>query len=125
MGEKRKQIKLVKGRDQERRAYELFIELKVKEPEDLVESSGLTVHGACKLFLEWARQAQKPATSELARHFLQSFVDFSHHGKPFGKLRVAALKPLQVTCWLASREWNLSTRIRAISNLIRAFYWCV
>jgi len=35
VGTKRKQVKLVKGRENERRAYELFNELKAKEPEEV------------------------------------------------------------------------------------------
>ncbi len=98
VGHKRKQIKLVKGKDQEKKAYELFNELKAKGLEAIVAASGLTVYSLCKLFLDWSRQAQKPATSELARHFLQSFVHYPYQGKECGRLKIAALKPLHVTC---------------------------
>jgi integrase len=125
LGDKRKQIKLVKGRDQERAAYEQFNELKAKEPDEIVETSGLTVFEAVKLFKDWSVKAQKPATSELARHFLQSFVDHPFQKKPCGKLKLSALKPLHVTDWLVGKEWNPTTRNRAISILKRALNWCV
>jgi hypothetical protein len=125
VGTKRKQVKLVKGRDQERRAYELFNELKAKEPDEIVEASNLTVFEAVKLFRDWSHKAQKPATSELARHFLQGFVDHLYLKKPCGKLRLSALKPLHVTDWLVDKKWNPTTRNRAISILKRALNWCV
>jgi integrase len=125
LGDKRKQVKLVKGRDQERHAYELFNELKAKEPDEIVEASGQTVFEAVKLFRDWSLKAQKPATSELARHFLQSFVDHPFQKKACGKLKLSALKTLHVTDWLVGKEWNATTRNRAISILKRALNWCV
>jgi integrase len=126
VGTKRKQIKLVKGRENERRAYELFAELKAKEPEEVVEAASLTVFEAFKLFMDWSRKAQASATAELARHFLQSFIDHVYDRKPCGKLKVSALKPLHVTDWLAgATSWNATSRNRAISNVKRALNWCV
>ncbi len=84
---KGKQVKLVNGRDNEKRAYELFNELKAKEPEDVADMANLTVFDAFSLFIDWSRKTQKPATAELARHFLQSFID---HPIPGEALRQAA-----------------------------------
>jgi integrase len=125
VGGRRKQLKLVKGREHEARAYELFNELKAKEPEQIVETAALTVFEVCKLFRQWSAKAQKPATAELARHFLQSFIDHPYQGKPCGRLKVSALKPLHVTDWLAGKDWNPTTRNRAISIVQRALNWCV
>jgi integrase len=125
VGARRKQVKLVKGRDNEQRAYELFNEMKAKEPEEVVEMASLRVFDAFKLFTDWSRKAQEPATTELARHFLQSFVEHVYLAKQCGKLKVSALKPLHVTDWLADKQWNPTTRNRAISNVKRALNWCV
>jgi integrase len=125
VGSTRKQVKLVKGRENEARAYELFNEMAAKEPQEVVESATLTVFDAFKLFITWSRKEQKPATAELARHFLQSFSDHEYERKACGCLKVAALKPLHVTDWLAGRKWNSTTRNRAISNVKRALNWCV
>lgn len=125
VGTRRKQVKLVKGKGEEKRAYELFNQMKEKEPDEIVEASSLTVFEAFRLFRDWSGKAQKPATAELARHFLQGFVDHIFQGKPCGKLKVSALKPLHVTDWLAGKSWNGTTRNRAISIVKRALNWCV
>ncbi len=125
VGAARKQFKLVRGRDNEKRAYELFNELKAKEPEDVADMANLTVFDAFRLFIDWSRKTHKPASAELARHFLQSFIDHPFQGKLCGKLRVTALKPLHVTNWLTGNDWNPTTCNRAISLVKRALNWCV
>ena len=125
VGTARKQVKLVKGRENERQAYELFNEMKEKEPDEVVEMTSLRVYDAFKMFMDWSRKDQAEATAEMARHFLQSLIDHSYKGKPCGTLKVAAFKPLHVTDWLAEKPWNSTTRNRAISCVKRAFNWCV
>ena len=116
-----KQIKLVRGRDNEKRAYELFNgDLKAKEPEDVADMANLTVFDAFRLFIDWSRKRPSPRPPSLARHFLQSFIDHPFQGKPCGKLRVTALKPLHVTDWLTGNDWNPTTCNRAISLVKRA-----
>jgi integrase len=120
-----KQIKLIRGRDNEKRAYKLFNEMKAKAPEDVADMANLTVFDAFRLFINWSREPQKPASAGLARHFLQSFIDHPFQGRPCGKLRVTSLKPLHVTDWLTGNDWNPTTCNRAISLVKRALNWCV
>jgi integrase len=125
VGAARKQIKLVRGHDNEKRAYELFNELKAKEPEDVADMANLTVFDAFRLFIDWSRKTQEPASAELARHFLQSFINHPFQRRLCGKLKLTALKPLHVTDWLTGKDWNPTTCNRAISLVKRGLNWCV
>jgi integrase len=114
---KRKQVKLVKGRENEREAYRAFCRLVADEGQILPATANQSVANVCDLFLDASQRLHKPATFEWHRYYLQDFCD--RHGR----LMTADLKPFHVTRWLdAHPDWKNSRR-HAIGILKRAFNW--
>src|SRR5437868_6363630 len=86
-----KQIRLAKGREAEKEAYQAFYRLMALKPEDVPPPDKITVARVCDLFLEHSRRHHAADTYANYRHFLQAFCD-AH-----GRLLAATLKPFHVT----------------------------
>ncbi|MBP3957861.1 hypothetical protein J8F10_21620 [Gemmata sp. G18] len=117
VGSKRKQVKLVKGKENEREAYRTFCPLVADEGQVNPATANQSVATVCDFFLDASRRAHKPDTFEWHRYYLQSFCD------RFGRLMTADVKSYHVTKWLdAHPDWKNSRR-HAIGVLKRAFNW--
>lgn len=110
-----KQIRLAKGRESEREAYDAFYRLMSARPEHLPPPDKITVARLCDLFLDHSQRHHSPDTYALYRHFLQSFCD-AH-----GRLPAAAVKPFHLSRWLdANPSWDAARR-HAVMAVKRAF----
>ncbi len=118
VGKKRKQVKLVKGRDKEAEAYRAFCRLLAEETGQIQEPTKLAVASLCDLFLEHSQRHNDPATYEWYKSFLQDFCE--HHGR----LMVADLRPFHVNRWLDLHEgWGTGSRRCGIVSVKRVFNW--
>lgn len=114
---KRKQVRLVKGKANEREAYRAFCRLLADEGQARPAAANPTVAAVCDLFLDASERQHKPETYEWHRHYLQSFC--SRHGK----LVTADVRPFHVANWLdAHPTWKASRR-HATAVVKRAFAW--
>ncbi|QJW98443.1 tyrosine-type recombinase/integrase [Frigoriglobus tundricola] len=113
----RKQVKLVKGKENEREAYRAFCRLVADEGHVSPTTVNPTVATVCDLFLDASQRLHKPDTFEWHRYYLQSFCD--HHGR----LMIAEVKPFHVTKWLDAHPGWKNSRRHAIGILKRAFNW--
>jgi integrase len=117
VGTKRKQIKLVKGKENEQDAYRAFCRLLADHEGDAPAPKAITVAVLCDLFLDHSQKHNEPDTYALYKHFLQDFCDL--HGR-----RLAAeVRPFHVTCWLDSHPTWKGCRPNAIAAVKRAFNW--
>jgi integrase len=118
VGRQRKQVKLIKGKENEKEAYRLFCRLMADEGGQIPEPTRFDVAALCDLFLDYSQKHNEPATYEWYRSFLQDFCDH------YGRLVVADLKPFHMTRWLdAHPGWNDGGRRCAITSVKRAFNW--
>lgn len=115
VGKKRKQIKLVKGRDKEQEAYRAFCRL-LAEGGQVPEPSHFLVASVCDLFLDYSQKNHEPDTYDWYRRFLQDFCD------TYGRVAVSDLKPFHVYRWLDLHEgWGPGGRRHAVICVKRAF----
>ena len=116
VGKKRKQIKLVKGKEKEKEAYQAFCRLLAEDA--VPPPSTFLVCNVCDLFLQHSERHHEPETFEWYEHFLQNFCG------QYGRLAVADLKPFHVNRWLDQHEgWNSGGRRHAVGCVKRAFHW--
>lgn len=108
----RTQIKLVKGKKNETKAYRRFVEV-VGSDAIAAIASKLTVAEACDNFLDWSQRNHQPLTYRQYRDFLQDFCN------RYGSLKVMALKPFHVTQWVQKHTWNSTSQNKAIGCLKR------
>jgi len=114
---KRKQIRLVKGQENEREAYRSFCRLMADEGQIEPSSTNQSVATICDLFLEASLRTNQPTTYDWHRYYLQSFCE--RHGR----LISGDVKQFHVAKWLdAHPKWKGSRR-HAIAVLKRAFNW--
>lgn len=117
-GGKRKQHKLVKGKDKEQDAYRAFCRLMADETGELPDQTAQTVATVCDFFLDRSQRDCKASTYELYKSFLQSFCD------RYGRIHVSQLKHFHITKWLdAHPTWKACRRHAALAAK-RAFRWC-
>jgi integrase len=116
-GGKRKQVKLVKGRENEAQAWKQFHRLMAQDPSLLPEPSSLKVASVCDLFLCHAEKHNEPRTFEWYKKYLQSFCE------SFGSLGALDVKPLHVTRWLDAHPGWKSSRRCAVVCVKRAYNW--
>jgi integrase len=119
VGAKRKQIKLIKGKENEQEAYRAFCRLVAEHEGDAPKPQALTVAAVCDLFLEHSQRHNKPVTYEMYRHFLQDFCNTHGRRMPHD------LKPFHVHRWLDSHPTWKGSRSHAVSSVKRAFTWAV
>jgi integrase len=113
----RKQVKLVKGRDNREAAYDRWSELRRGVR---AASSAPTACVAVVLdtYLDWCKANRSAATYDLYVYLLQSFT--THVG---GTLSAGDLRPKHVTAWLDASAWSDSTKATAVQTLKAAFRW--
>ena len=81
-------------------------------------NSGVPVVRLLDAALDWMEKRRAPKTYEWYADHLNSFA-----ASIGASLTVADLKPLHVTKWLDSQNWNDNTKHRAISAVQRVFNW--
>ena len=114
----RKQVKLIKGKKNERAAYTRFCE--VIGYDSIPDSpSKLTVAQLCDSFLDWSSRNHEADTYNWYRQFLQDFCN------QFGSLKVVSLKPLHLTQWIKGHDWNSTSQNKAISCVKRCLNFAV
>jgi len=79
LGTKRKQIKLVKGKENEQEAYRAFCRVIADHEGDAPPPQAMTVAAVCDLFLDQCEKNNKPETFQLYRYYLQDFCET--HGR--------------------------------------------
>lgn len=119
---KRRQVKLVKGRDNEAEAFRRWHDLMSRSastPSAAPAVASQTVHAMVDLFLEHVSKNSAAATYTFYLNFLSSFcrtIDRS--------LTVTQVKPYHVTRWLDDKKkWSVSTKGNGIRSVRRAFRW--
>lgn len=121
-GGKRRQVKLVKGRDQESEATRRWHDLMSRsadKPSSAPAVASQSVHAMIDLFLDHCSKNCAKTTYDWYLHFLSSFC-----GTIDAALTVVQLKRFHVSQWLdASSNWSDSTKSDAISCVRRAFRW--
>ncbi|MCE9567116.1 MAG: site-specific integrase [Planctomycetes bacterium] len=117
VGAKRKQIKLVKGKEKEQEAYQAFCRLVADHDGDAPAPRAITVAVLSDLFLDHSQKHHKPDTFALYKHFLQDFCDL--HGRKMA----AEIKPFHVSRWLDGHATWKGCRPNAIASVKRAFAW--
>ncbi len=117
-GKKRKQVKLVRGRENEQEAYRAFCRLMAEEGGRVPEPTRLTVAVLCDLFLDHSERHNDRRTYDWYKKFLQDFCD------QYGKVVVTDIKPFHVNRWLdLHKGWGYGSRRCAIISVKRAFNW--
>jgi integrase len=112
-----KQIRLAKGRDAEKEAFEAFYRLMSARPENLPAADKITVARLSDLFLDQSQRHHAPDTYAIYRHFLQSFCD------SYGRLAAAAIKPFHVSRWVDAHKTWTGARRHAVMAVKRAYSW--
>ena len=119
VGAKRKQIKLVKGKENEQEAYRAFCRLIADQEGEVPKPQAMTVAALCDLFLDYSERNNKSDTYQMYRHFLQDFCDTHGRRMPFD------LKPFHIHRWLDAHPTWKGSRGHAISSIKRAFSWAM
>lgn len=118
---KRRQVKLVKGRENKAEAYRVYHQLLSQQ--DLataVDRSRCNVASLCEAFLDWSAKHNRPEGYAWYRNFLQQFVDVC------GTLEIAALKPFHVQNWIDDhKDWSQATVRSALTAVKRVCNWAV
>lgn len=111
-----KQVKLVRGKDQEAAAYERFYELMAAAGQ-VEPSVEISFNELAARFLKFSQRENTAKTTAWYAHFLDGF-DHAYEG------RVCDLKKSHVECWLDDHpDWGKSTQRQAITAIRRAINW--
>ncbi len=115
-----RQHKLVEGKQNRKLAWKKYHELMLSVAES-PESPDLRVISLCDYFLDWAERNLSRRTYLGYKWFLQTLC------AACGSVRVAELRPLDVTLWIDSQEaWTSSeTRYNGIRSVKRVSSWAV
>ncbi|HEX3146742.1 MAG TPA: hypothetical protein VHR66_01495 [Gemmataceae bacterium] len=119
VGTKRKQVKLVKGKENEQEAYRAFCRLIADHDGEAPAPAALTVASVCDLFLDHSKTHHKTETYQFYRSYLQDFCN-TH-----GRRMAVDLKPFHVSHWLDSHPSWKGSRANAVAAIKRAFAWAV
>jgi len=98
-----RQVRLAKGRDNEKAAQQAFYRLMASGSGKLPEADTLRVATVCDLFLDYSEKHHVPDTFAWYKQYLQDFCDL------YGTLLVQDLKPLHASRWRQGRERGLQT----------------
>jgi integrase len=113
---KRKQIRLVQGKENSEVAIREYHRVMSAQPAPKVLSG--SVVAALDMFVGHCLEEYAKETVNLYRHFIECF------SRSIGiDLELAELKPLHVNNWLKSTNWSKSTRAGAIGVIRTAFHW--
>ena len=117
--EKRRQVKLAKGRENESAAYERWHELGTHKP-DVVDVGDVVA--LLDQFLDHCKTETSEATYEWYLYFFKAFKAWLIGEKL--SLDVSELIPAHITNWLKSQtKWSKSTKNGAVRAIRRAFRW--
>jgi integrase len=117
VGAKRKQIKLIKGKENEQEAYRAFCRVIADHEGEAPKPQAVTVAAVFDLFLDHSEKHNKPDTFQLYRYYLQDFCN-TH-----GRKMAVEVKPFHLSRWLDSHESWKGSRANAIESIKRAFSW--
>ncbi len=121
-GGKRRQVKLVKGRDQEPEATRRWHDLMSRsagKPSAAPAVASQSVHAMVDLFLDHCAKNCAPRTYEWYVYFLSSFCSTIDSA-----MTVSQIKRFHVTHWLdAATTWSESTKNDGVSCVRRVFRW--
>ncbi len=109
---KRRQVKLVKGKDNKEAAYDRWHELSL-QPE--IKVSTLSVKSLIDTYLDHVQEEKAPTTYDRCLYYLQSFCD--HIGDVF------AIQPRHVSSWIREKAWSDSTKAGAVQIVRTCFRW--
>jgi hypothetical protein len=112
-----RQVRLAKGRDNEKAAREAFYKLMANGSGKLPDADTLRVATICDLFLDHSQKHHVPDTYHWYQDYLQDFCDL------YGTLLVLDLKPLHVSKWLDGHPGWKGARRCAVIAIKRAFNW--
>ncbi len=112
-----KQVRLAKGRHNEKAARDAFYKLMASGTGKLPEADTLRVATVCDLFLDHSERHHVADTFAWYKQYLQDFCDL------YGTLLVRDLKPLHVSRWLDAHPGWKGARRCAVIAIKRAFNW--
>lgn len=116
---RRRQIRLVQGRDNREAAVDRWHEL-CRKPVDQPTVASNSAVALIDLYLDWVRKNRSQGTYDIYLHHLNSF------SRAIGLvLTVSELKPKHVTAWLDTLECSDSTKAGAAQSVRTAFHWLV
>lgn len=110
-----KQVRLVKGKDQEEEAYRIWNELKTASNPD---APNAPIAAICEAFLEWATLNLAEKTVGWYGDYLADLCSTS-----VGAMPVRILKPFHITKWLNDHGWKDAQRRAGITSIKRALNW--
>lgn len=116
-GGRRRQVKLVKGKENEEQAWKAFHRLLASDPSTLPAPTALKVAHVCDLFLTHSERHHDPATFGWYRKYLQSFCDTC------GAVGALDVRPYHVSRWLDGHPGWQSSRRCAVTCVKRVYNW--
>lgn len=114
-----KQVRLAKGKANQKTAYDTFYRLMAQGPGGLPKADKIKVAHVCDYFLAWSQKHHDDRTFKWYKSFLQSFCSFEQVGTTLA----LEVKPFHVTRWLDAHPGWKSARRCAITSVKRAFNW--
>jgi hypothetical protein len=117
VGLKRKQIKLVRGKENQKEAYRAFCRLMAEHEGEIPAPEVLSVAAVCDLFLDHVQRHNHPDTFTQYKYYLQDFC------ATYGRKMVMELKPIHLSQWLDAHPGWKASRFHAIQVTKRAFAW--
>jgi site-specific recombinase XerD len=117
IGNRRKQVKLIRGKANEKEAYRAFCRLMADEAVPGAVGANQQIATICDLFLDDSLKANTPSTFSLHQRFLQDFCS------RYGQLMVSDLKPFHINRWLDAHPTWKACRWHAIGIVKRALNW--
>ena len=112
-----KQVRLAKGRENEKAARDAFYKLMANGSGKLPEADTLRVATVCDLFLDHSQKHHVPDSYQWYRGYLQDFCNL------YGTLLVQDLRPLHVSKWLDAHPGWKGGRRGAVIAVKQAFNW--
>lgn len=113
-----KQYTLARGRGNRKTAMATFRTLMSEVSSARQPTAVLALDSLAESFLDHAQENTAPMTYEFYRRHIAEFVNF------VGLTHAAtSVRPHHVTAWIATHQWNDTTRASAISAIKRLFSW--
>ncbi|WP_197488978.1 tyrosine-type recombinase/integrase [Planctomyces sp. SH-PL14] len=120
----RRQVKLVKGQENEAEAVRRWHQLMLTgdSPQSIADAArAMSLIGLVDVFLDYVKRELSPATFDYYELFLSSFCRTIDR-----RMQIPALKPFHVTAWLAKKTgWNTSTKHNGVRAVKRALKWAM
>jgi integrase len=109
-------VRLAQGRESKKEAERKFHELKAVTPK-APESESARAADLIESFLEWAKIHRSPETCRNLVWYGQAFAERC------GYLLASDIRPIHLTRWIATKNWNQTTEHNARRSIYRAFAW--